>query len=130
MKILDKVIYTAVFLTSESQKKLLEQFPAMHTKVFAHHSTIEFRPQYPDIPLGEHYQLKVLGYVADEKAQAVIVENIYSKKKHPHITVSTRNDTPPVYVDEMIENCEIIPVDDVVLDGVVGYFNGVEDVTE
>lgn len=128
MKIIDKVIYTAVFLTPESQQKLLEQFPAIHTKVFAHHSTIEFRPQNADIPLGEQYPLKVVGYIADEKAQAIIVENNYSKKQHPHITISTREDTAPVYVDEMILGGEIIPVNDFVLDRIVGYFNGTDDV--
>lgn len=129
MKINDKVIYTAVFLTPESQKRLLELFSPKFTKVFAHHSTIEFRPTNPDISLGEKCFLKITGYVCDDRAEAVLVENIFSQKKHPHITLSVREDTTPVYIDKMIEQVTIQPVDqEILLEGAVGYFNGVRDV--
>ncbi len=79
MKVQGKVIYTAVFLTPESQQQLLATYAAIFPNHFAHHSTIEFRPLSPAIPLGDKYSLIVTGSVADDKAQAVLVEYKFSK---------------------------------------------------
>ena len=71
------IIYSAIFLDEISHKKLLKFFPPIHEKVFAHHSTIEFKPKSVDFEIGEDVELIVLGEVSDEKCQTVLVENSF-----------------------------------------------------
>lgn len=95
-------MYTAYFVIDK--ESLLSKFPPKHSRIFAHHSTIEFKPKnLENIKVGEKYNLKVIGRVWDDKGDALLVENFKSKNKYPHITISCVEGVPPVYSNEMIE---------------------------
>ena len=112
---------------------LLGIFPPIHNRVFAHHSTIEYRPKdLSDIEIGKKYNLRIIGYVYDENSQAVLVENPKSTKEHPHITISCTDDVNPRHTADMIERSitygTVNPVEPFEIEVVEGYFNGQEDV--
>lgn len=96
------IIYTALFVNDE--ESLLNMFPPKHPHVFAHHSTICFRPtDISDLEDGKQSKMKVTGRVSDEKGDALIVENPKSKNIHPHITLFCADNVKPTYSNEMIE---------------------------
>jgi hypothetical protein len=128
-----RVIYTAYFVVNP--KKLLEEFPPKHKNIFAHHSTIEFRPKngLEGINIGEKKYIEVLGRVFDEKGDAVLVDNDKSIKENSHITISCAENIPPVYSDEMIQKAikdgsvEIFS-EPIFVEVIEGYFDGIDDV--
>ncbi len=94
--------YTALFV--DSPEKLLQMFPARHSKVFAHHSTNWYKPaSLEGLEIGKKSLLKIIGQAYDQKGFAVLVENAQSKNKFPHITISCTEGTPPVYSNELLE---------------------------
>ncbi len=128
-----KIVYTACFVTDP--KELLEIFPPLHERVFAHHSTIDYRPSdLSEIEIGKRYKLRVIGYVFDDNSQAVLVDNPKSKKPHPHITISCTYDVNPRHTGEMIERAlahnTINFLEPFEIEVVEGYFNGARDITE
>lgn len=128
-----KIVYTACFVIDPN--KLLELFPPMHERVFAHHSTIDYRPvDLSEIEIGKRYHLKIVGYVYDEDSQAVLVENPKSKKPNPHITISCTYNVNPRHTGEMIDRAiaynTMNPVEGMEIEVVEGYFNGARDVLE
>jgi hypothetical protein len=104
--------YTGVFLDESSHKALLEWWEKhtntpLHAKTWAHHMTIAFKPDAEKLeatPIGKKVHLKVIGWAADEKGQAVLVEpvGVASDNKHPHVTISTAPGTQPVYSNELL----------------------------
>jgi len=107
------ILYTAIFLTNPN--KLLAQFSPKHEKVFAHHSTIAFEPKSLDgIEVGKYWNIKILGRASDEKGDALLVENLKSKNKYPHITLSCKESVDPFYSNELLEKA--------VTTGTVEYF--------
>jgi hypothetical protein len=97
-----KIYYTALFVIDS--KKLVEDFPPKHARVFAHHSTIAFEPESVEgIEVGKQHKIKVIGRAYDEKGDVLLVENPKSKNKFPHITLSCREGVDPVYSNELLE---------------------------
>ncbi len=81
--------FTAFFV--KDIQDLLKRFPPKHKKIFGRHSTIEFQPNnLDDIEVGKEYAIKVLGRAWDEFGDDLLVENLKSKNKYPHITLSPR----------------------------------------
>jgi hypothetical protein len=98
----EAIEYTALFV--DNREDLLRMFPARHSSVFAHHSTIWYRPSSVEgLEIGRKLILKIIGHAADEKGFAVLVENGKSKNKYPYITISCAKDIPPVYSNELLE---------------------------
>jgi Fungal tRNA ligase phosphodiesterase domain len=106
------VTYTGVFLDEASHHALLEWWKK-HTdapilpKIWAHHMTMKFKPTPEELeatPLGEKVKLRVIGWAADEKGQAVLVEpeGVASANAHPHITIATAPGTGPVYSNDLL----------------------------
>jgi hypothetical protein len=106
----------------------------------AHHMTIEFfgnkgtaenlKP-YKNI-IGKTFRVNIKGYVADDKAIAVVLDipsSLPSKNKHPHITVAVNKGTSPAYSNELIEKSNLIPARGS-LELRVGYFSGGADMFE
>lgn len=92
-------------LVVDNPEKLLKMFPAKHSKVFAHHSTNWYKPtSLEGLEVGKKSLLKIIGQAYDEKGFAVLVENLKSKNKFPHITISCAESVPPVYSNELLEN--------------------------
>ncbi|MEY2665594.1 MAG: hypothetical protein RLZZ480_699 [Candidatus Parcubacteria bacterium] len=126
------VVYTALFVVDKDL--LLSLFEPAHKTIYAHHSTIAFRPgSLAGIEVGKRHTIKVVGRVIDEKGDALLVENPRSQNKFPHITLSTIKGTPPMYSNEMIEKAgkaHIIEYfeEPTEIDVVEGYFDGENDV--
>ena len=82
-----QIMYSALFV--KDIQGLLSLFPPKHPKVFAHHSTLEFKPaSLGNVEIGKECTLKILGRATDEKGDALLVENLKSNNKFPHITLS------------------------------------------
>jgi hypothetical protein len=127
-----KIIYTALFVKDEEE--LLKMFPPIHDYVFAHHSTIKFKPKnINDISIGKEVIIKIIGRVYDDRADALIIENEKTVNSHPHITISCADGVVPYYSGEMIRkmssNNEIKYFDQPVeIEMVEGYFDGSNDI--
>lgn len=104
--------YTGVFLNESSKKTLLEWW-SKHTdapllkNIHADHMTIKYEPsaeQVKKTPKGQKIMLKVIGWAADEKGQAVLVrpKGIESANAHPHVTVATAPGVQAVYSNELL----------------------------
>lgn len=97
-----EIQYTALFV--DNPEKLLEMFPAKHSKVFAHHSTNWYKPSSLEgLEIGKKSLLKIIGQASDQKCFVVLVENNKSKNKFPHITISCSEGIAPVYSNELLE---------------------------
>ena len=127
-----KSVYTALFIKDVSS--LLGKFPPRHTKIYGHHSTIEYEPlSLDDVTVGAESRIRIIGRAQDEKGDALLVENRKSKNKYPHITVSCAVGTSSVYSNELIENAVAsnsveyfdVPVE---VDVVEGFFDGKDDI--
>jgi len=129
-----KALYTAAFLTPVG-KEMLENWwgtvvqKELHSKHFMHHMTIKFKPSEEEVlalPIdGKIVKLKIIGYNEDDRGQAVMVAGVASSNSIPHITVSTTEETSPVYSNELL-GVGINEVDGVELDARIGFFNGKE----
>jgi hypothetical protein len=99
------VTYTGVFLDEASHHALLDWWKN-HTdapvlpKIWAHHMTMKFKPTAEELeatPFGEKVKLRVIGWAADEKGQAVLVEpvGVSSAPRRPVRGRSTRTSFSP-----------------------------------
>ena len=101
----EEIWYSALFVTEP--KKVIKKFPPKHSKVYAHHLTIEFKPKSLEgIEVGKIWSIRVIGRAFDDKGDALLVENEKSKNKFPHITLSCSVDTDPVCSNELIEKAK------------------------
>lgn len=110
-----QIRYTALFV--DNPEELLKLFPPKHPKVFAHHSTNQYKPSnIENLEIGKKSVLKIIGQASDNKCYALLVENPKSENKFPHITISCSEDTSPVYSNQLLEKAssagtiEIFPV--------------------
>lgn len=116
-------IYTAIFVNKD---ELINKYTPVHKNIFYHHSTIEFKPQdVTDFPKGKETKLDVIGRLTTDKVDVLLVNSPLSKKKNPHITLSTAEGVSPIQSDiEIEENLEkIIPLNDSI-NGVYDIFYG------
>jgi hypothetical protein len=110
-----KPIYYAVFLTDKSHSDLLKwwvdvvNIPILD-QPFAHHMTVKFKPTEEDVIafspiIGQEVKLQVVGYAADDKGQAVLVNSeLKSNNANPHITISCATGITPVYSNELLSS--------------------------
>lgn len=104
-----KILMIQAILSDSEHQKLLSAFPAKHPKVYAHHMTIAFKPskevceRYLSL-IGNDLELPIVTEFNDDKAQAVLIDTIYSENEFPHITISTNNDTNPSYSNSLISD--------------------------
>jgi len=149
-----KALYTGAFLTG-SGREMLRSWWLRHVKVplhanqYMHHMTIKFKPSEEEVlalSLDSVVKLKIIGYAADEKGQAVLVTGPDSTNDNPHITVSTANMVTPVdagdemlgepktkkvspaYSNELLGGgyTEVSEKESEMLDARIGFFNGKE----
>ena len=104
----EKALYTAVFLDDPDALKrwwVEETGIPLLPKHYAHHMTIKYRPdakEVVDLPIGKRAPLRIVGWAADAKGQAVKVESsVRSTKKIAHVTVAT-DGTRPVYSNKLL----------------------------
>lgn len=149
-----KALYTGAFLTGAG-REMLRSWWLRHVKVplhanqYMHHMTIKFKPSEEEVlalSLDSVVKLKIVGYAADEKGQAVLVAGVDSTNDDPHVTVSTANIVVPVeegeaapeepktkkvspaYSNELLGGgyTEVSEKESEMLDARIGFFNGKE----
>ena len=131
----DIVLYTAVFLDSESRSALLSCVPPCHETVYASHMTLVFHPRRDDVNLaliGKEASVQVLGSADDGRVQAVVVEpkndQLTVANLIPHVTISTGPGAKPKQANDLLLNWtkSFHPIDksDLVLYGTVGAMVG------
>ena len=129
-----EIMYTAKFV--RDPELLLRKFPPKHVRIFAHHSTIAFKPKNVDgIEIGRKSLMKIIGRAYDEKGDALLVENPISENEYPHITLSCADNVPPFYSNELLkkasENNTIEHFDaPEEIEVIEGYFDGKNEVIE
>lgn len=120
----------AIVLSPESRRELIDWWNNsvgidLLDRTIAHHMTLKYQPdeiECQNYDIGSLANVKVVGYAADEKAQAVAVEcQIESQNRKPHITVSVSVDTMPVYSNKLLSNKPIIKCNGPVLSGEIQY---------
>lgn len=124
-----KVVYTAIFLSPESQWQLVSMFAPGHPRVFATHVTLTFEPgtkRILETGIGKKVSLRVTGCADNGKIQVVTVEfpkMIPSENKHPHITISTEEGVSPKLANVMLRTHPLNPMHRsgaISLEGVIG----------
>ena len=124
-----KVVYTAIFLSPESQWQLVSTFMPAHPKVYATHVTLSFEPSLKRIletRIGRKVSLKVTGSADNGKIQVSTVEflkTIPSNNEHPHITISTEEGVSPKLANAMLSTHPLNPIyqsQAISLEGVLG----------
>jgi hypothetical protein len=105
--------YCAMFLDSDSRHKLLAWWMKhvevpLHLDVKIHHMTIKFEPQGMDClfcDMDEQKTIKVIGWAADERGQAVLVDigdNLICYNDHPHVTMAVAEGTSAAYSNALL----------------------------
>ena len=98
--------YLAVFLDAASRSKLVYSFPYEHHKAKADHMTIA-RPVPPEMLklVGTSVRMKVIGYAANDRVQAVVVDPspALGQGPTPHITLSHAEGVQPVESNALLK---------------------------
>jgi hypothetical protein len=95
----NEVYYSAIFLDEASQQTVLAWWeratgvPLLRQIYSPPHMTLQVRPSAKDVAqlqIGQQVRMRVVGWVADEIAQAVRVEpEMVVSKPNPHVTIAT-----------------------------------------
>lgn len=102
--------YIAVVLSSESRELLLDWCsdnigPPLDREI-AHHVTLKYQPDTAELSqyrVGSTVNIKVIGYAADDRAQAVLVTcPVKCQNANPHVTISVKPGTQPKYSNELL----------------------------
>lgn len=104
-----KILMIQVVLSDSEHNRLISIFPPKHPNVYAHHMTVAFKPTKEQCEryskfVGQEIEMPVITEVSDDKAQALLIDSIYSENEFPHITVSTAEGTKPSYSNQLIAN--------------------------
>ncbi len=120
-----------VKLTKEARNALLELCPPKHEKMFADHVTLLYNINFDSIPdelFDSKIDIKLKQEKWDTQIQAVGVElpqNIAHMVKNAHITISAKQDVPPVRSGKLFES-ELVEArsltGDIEIEGFVEFF--------
>ena len=121
-------LYTAVFLTQESQWLLLNTLPPNHPEVLADHATLAFEPSLKSLlhtKIGKRVKVKVVSSVEDKNIQAAVVvlpRGLSSENQIPHITLSKEAQASSKDANRLLDCRKYIPMKEkeTFLEGVIG----------
>ena len=121
-------LYTAVFLTRESQWLLLDAFPPTHPEIRADHATLAFEPSLKSLlhtKIGKRVKIKVISSVEDKNIQAAVVvlpRGLSSENQIPHVTLSKEYLASSKDSNKLLDSKTYIPMKDkeIFLEGVIG----------
>ena len=121
-----KPAYFGIFLSSASRARLTHAFPYSFHKATAHHVTLS-KEVTPDMlaRVGERVSFRVTGVAEDDRIQAALVElpgDLKADNAMPHITISHSEESSPKESNDMLRSSEIVPVQGMVLDGILDVF--------
>jgi len=103
-----ELFFTGVFLTAAAQWELVTAVAPTHSKVYAEHVTLIYKPEFEvlkTLKIGKKVQVAVWGVGDDGEVQAVEVDlpkGITSLNDHPHVTISTVPSSAPKYSNDML----------------------------
>ena len=122
-----KAIYSAVFLTTESQWQLVTALAPTHPRISAEHVTLCFEPGKQAClaaNIGRKVTVRVTGSTDNGKIQVATVElphRVASQNSYPHVTVSTEENISPKMANEMLQRQAAKPLYlPLELEGVIG----------
>lgn len=102
----------AVFLDPRSRATLLRWWQGevaipLHAQVHADHMTVLFQPTEQEaraLPLGAKMRLRVIGWAADERGQAVRIarRDLPDTNRLPHVTVACAPGVSAFYSNELV----------------------------
>ena len=122
-----KAVYTAVFLTPESQWKLVSALAPTHPKISAHHVTLVFEPgkeSCVNANIGSRVTLCVTGTIDNGQVQVATVElprGLTCQNTVPHITVSAEENVSFKAANELLQRQRPKPIYQTIeLEGIVG----------
>ncbi|CAI8021691.1 Leukocyte receptor cluster member 9, partial [Geodia barretti] len=122
-----KAVYTAVFLTPESQWRLVSAVAPTHPRISADHVTLVFEPSKEsclDANIGSKVSLCVTGTADNGQVQVAAVElprGLTCQNAVPHITVSAGENVPFKAANELLERQRPKPVyQNTELEGIIG----------
>jgi uncharacterized protein (UPF0248 family) len=136
-----KAVYTAVFLTPESQWRLVSAVAPTHPRISADHVTLVFEPGKEsclNANIGSRVSLCVTGTADNGQIQVATVElprGLTCQNTVPHITVSAGENVPFKAANELLERQRPKPVyQNTELEGIIGIAvrekNGFDEPTE
>ncbi|MCZ2224386.1 MAG: hypothetical protein LC122_12255 [Chitinophagales bacterium] len=122
-----KVLYTYIGFSDEVRELLLNFCKTkfvLHSKLYLDHITLNYYSKQnlfkEDLyKNGEDVKFNVVGFIEDDKCQALVCElpeNIICSNKIPHITVAC-NDIAPKYSNELLLKKEYIKIEKIELTG-------------
>ncbi|CAI8031594.1 NEDD4-binding protein 2-like 2 [Geodia barretti] len=122
-----KAVYTAVFLTPESQWRLVSAVAPTHPRISADHVTLVFEPSKEsclNANIGSRVSLCVTGTADNGQVQVAAVElprGLTCQNAVPHITVSAGENVPFKAANELLERQSPKPVyQNTELEGIIG----------
>lgn len=136
--VIRKNTYTALFLTKEAAKALLEAFPPRHRNVFTDHVTLTYAPNTDSLvglPIGKNCKIYVSQIISDNKSQVARVtfmddtniQDFMKNSQTAHITMSTAVNVPTSRSSVLLNDYKETGIDqivvmtaDIILDGIVG----------
>lgn len=114
-----KLLYSGIFLSDQSKKELLKNFPAIHKNVYADHVTLQYEPTEYNIrgtPIGDIVPIKIIGYYTDDLIQ--VVQCMYNNELY-HITISCAHTINPS-ISNSIDEESWTQIKEIQLFGTVG----------
>jgi len=96
------VEYVAVFLNTDSRRKLLRRTPPRFAEVLADHMTLAWKPTcIHGLCIGAPIEMVVTGMGNNDKVQAVSVVTNETPQRSGHVTVSHRQDAAAAEAGEL-----------------------------
>ena len=104
------LFFTGIFLTARAQWELVSAVAPTHSRVYAEHVTLAFKPSIESLEfleIGKKVTVTVWGVGNDGKVQAVTVDipdGISCQNENPHVTISTIPSSLPKFSNNMLSS--------------------------
>ena len=126
--VVKEVLFSGLFLDDVSRTRLLNEYPALHSKCTANHMTYCYKPMREEIghiDVGMAASVSVVGYICNDLLQVVAVKEIEEarcKLEVPHVTISHSKKAAPQHAKLALQNKSIWqkPEKEIVLTGKIG----------
>lgn len=122
-----KAVYTAVFLTHESQWKLVSAVAPTHPRISADHVTLVFEPGRESCltaNIGSRVKICLTGTIDNGQVQVATVQlprGLTCQNTVPHITISAEENVPFKAANDLLERQKPKPIyQNTELEGIVG----------
>lgn len=126
--VVKEVVFSGLFLDNVSRTRLLNEYPALHSKCTANHLTYCYKPMREEIghiDVGKTASVSVVGYISNDILQVVAVKELEEaccKLEVPHVTISHSKKAAPQHAKLALQNKSIWqkPAKEIVLTGKIG----------